>query len=108
MSAKPKIKKGDTVLVMAGRHRGKSGTVLRVVPEAGRVFVERLNLVKRHQKPRSAQAPGGIVEKEAPLAISNLAIVCAKCNRPTRVGRRELTDGRRVRFCRRCGEQIDS
>lgn len=104
---KTKIKKGDHVMVTGGRHRGKSGKVLKVLPTEGRVFIERLNIVKRHQKPRGPQALGGIVEKEAPLAISNVMIVCQKCNRPVRVGRRRLEDGRRVRFCRRCQEQVE-
>ncbi|MGH7821851.1 MAG: 50S ribosomal protein L24 [Candidatus Binatia bacterium] len=108
MSAIQKIRKGDHVMVVAGRHRGKSGKVLRVKPGDGRVFVERLNVVKRHQKPRGPQSPGGIVEKEAPLSISNVMIVCGKCNQPVRIGRKQLADGRRVRACRRCGEQIDS
>jgi large subunit ribosomal protein L24 len=105
---KAKIKKGDTVMVVAGRDRGKTGKVLRVVPTEAQVFVERLHMVKRHQKPKSAQAPGGIVEKEAPIAISNLMLLCAKCNKPVRVGRKRLDDGRLVRFCRECNEQIDS
>ena len=108
MAAKAKIKKGDTVLVVTGRESGKTGKVLRVVPEDGQVFVERLNVVKRHQKPRGPQAPGGIVEKEAPLHVSNVRVLCSKCNKPVRVGRKQLADGRRVRFCRQCGEQIES
>ncbi len=107
MPVKVKIKKGDTVMVIAGRARGKTGKVLRVSPAVGRIFVERLNLVKRHRKPRGPQAPGGIVEKEAPLAISNVMVLCGKCNRPVRVGRRRLEDGRLVRFCRTCKEQLD-
>lgn len=107
MSVKVKIKKGDTVVVIAGRARGKTGKVLRVSPAVGRIFVERLNLVKRHRKPRGPQAPGGIVEKEAPFAISNVMVLCGKCNRPVRVGRRRLEDGSLVRFCRTCKEQLD-
>jgi large subunit ribosomal protein L24 len=103
-----KVKKGDRVLVVAGRERGKSGTVLRVLPQEGRVVVERLNIVKRHRKARGLQSPGGIVEKEAPIAIANVRILCPKCDRPVRVGRRVLSDGRRVRVCRRCGELIES
>jgi large subunit ribosomal protein L24 len=104
MTAKPKIKKGDTVMVIAGRERGKTGKVLRVAPGADRVFVERLNVVKRHQKGRGPQAPGGIVEKEAPLHISNVLVLCGKCNKPTRIGRKRLDDGKLVRFCRACGD----
>jgi large subunit ribosomal protein L24 len=108
MAAKLKIKKGDTVLVVTGRERGKSGKVTRVAPDHGHVFVERLNIVKRHQKPRGQQRGGGIVEKEAPLAISNVMVLCGKCNEPARVGRKLLDDGRRVRVCRSCGEQMDT
>lgn len=102
-----KIKKGDTVMVVAGRARGKTGKVLRISAAAGRVFVERLNLVKRHRKAQGPQSPGGIVEKEAPFHISNIMVLCGKCNRPVRVGRRRLEDGRFVRFCRSCKEQLD-
>ena len=107
-TAKYKIKKGDTVLVIAGRERGKSGKVTRVAPDKGRLFVERLNLVKRHQKPRGAQGGGGILEKEAPLDLSNVMYLCGKCNKPVRLGRKQLQDGRRVRVCRNCGEQVDA
>jgi large subunit ribosomal protein L24 len=105
---KAKIRKGDTVFVIAGRERGKSGKVLRVEPDARRVFVERLNLVKRHRKARGPQAPGGVVEKEAPLHLSNVMLMCGKCNKPVRVGRHRLADGRLVRFCRECKEQVDA
>ena len=108
MPAKLKIKKGDTVLVVSGRERGKSGKVTRVAPDHRHLFVERLNVVKRHQKPRGPRGGGGIVEKEAPLPISNVMYLCGKCNEPVRVGRKQLEDGRRVRVCRACGEQIDS
>jgi len=101
------IRKGDTVMVIAGRERGKSGKVLRVLPEKGRVTVERLNLVKRHTKARGAQSQYGIVEKEAPLHVSNVMMMCDKCNAPVRMGKRRLEDGRSVRVCRRCKEQLD-
>lgn len=106
MPEKLKIKKGDTVIVVAGRDRGKSGKVTRVAPDKRRIFVERLNMVKRHQKPRGVKGGGGIVEKEAPLDISNVLLLCGKCNEPTRVGRKTLDDGRRVRVCRSCREEI--
>ncbi len=103
-----RLKKNDTVMIIAGRERGKTGKVLRVLPEEGRVLVERLNLVKRHTKPRSQQQAGGIVEKEASLHLSNVLPVCGRCNKPTRVGRKRLDDGKAVRICRRCGEQMES
>lgn len=107
MAAKLKIKKGDSVLVVAGRERGKSGKVTRVAPDRARIYVERLNVVKRHQKPRGPQGGGGIVEKEAPLHVSDVMLLCGKCNKPVRVGRKVLADGRNVRVCRGCGEQIE-
>lgn len=101
------IKKNDTVMVTTGRERGKTGKVLRVLPEREKALIERLNLVKRHQKPRGPQSPSGIVEKEAPIHLSNLMIMCDKCNAPVRMGKRRLEDGRSVRVCRRCGDQLD-
>jgi len=101
------IRKNDSVMVIAGRERGKTGKVLRVIPEKSRALVERMNLVKRHTRPRGAQQPGGIVEKEASIHISNLMVMCDKCNAPVRVGHKVLADGEKVRVCRRCGEPID-
>ena len=104
---KRKIKKGDSVLVVQGKERGKSGKVTRVLPESGKVVVERLNIVKRHKKPTGPQGGGGIVEKEAPLDISDVMLICGKCNKPVRVGKKVLDDGSRVRVCRSCGEQFE-
>ncbi len=102
-----RLKKDDTVLVIAGRERGKTGKVVRVLAEKNRVVVERVNLVKRHQKPRGMQG-GGIVEREAALHASNVQPVCGRCNKPTRVGHRRLEDGRSARVCRRCNELLDA
>jgi len=102
-----KIRKNDTVMVIAGKERGKTGKVLRVLGEKNRVVIERLNVVKRHQKPRGMQAPGGVVEKEASIDLSNVMIMCERCNAPARVGSKRLEDGNGVRTCRRCGEAID-
>jgi large subunit ribosomal protein L24 len=104
---KGNIRKNDTVMVIAGKERGKTGKVLRVIGEKGRVVIERLNMVKRHQKPRGVQSPGGVVEKEAAIDLSNVMIMCERCNAPTRIGRRRLEDAHSVRVCRRCGEVID-
>ena len=101
------IRKNDTVMVIAGRERGKTGKVVRVIPEKRRAIVERLNMVKRHTKARGPQSPYGIVEKEAAIHLSNLMVMCDKCNAPVRIGKRRLEDGRSVRTCRRCNEQID-
>jgi large subunit ribosomal protein L24 len=101
------IRKNDSVMVIAGRERGKTGKVLRVLPEKDRVIVERVNLVKRHSKPKGPQQPGGIVEKEAAIHASNIMIMCDKCNAPVRVGRKVLADGTKIRICRRCSEALD-
>ncbi|MBI3769377.1 MAG: 50S ribosomal protein L24 [Deltaproteobacteria bacterium] len=102
-----KIRKNDTVMVVAGRERGKTGKVLRVIREKNRVVIERLNMVKRHQKARGAQAPGGVLEKEASIDLSNVMLMCERCNAPVRIGGRRLEDGTGTRVCRRCGEVID-
>jgi large subunit ribosomal protein L24 len=102
-----RIRKNDTVMVIAGKERGKTGKVLRILPGEGRAVVERLNIVKRHYKPRGTQNPGGIVEKEAPIALANLMPLCEKCAAPVRVGARTVEEGRKVRVCRRCGELLD-
>jgi large subunit ribosomal protein L24 len=103
---KVKIKKNDMVMVVKGRDRGKTGKVMRVMPEAGRVVVERLNMVKRHSKPRGATSPGGIIEKEAPLRIENVMIFCDRCNAPVRAGWKDNADGTKSRICRRCDEAL--
>jgi large subunit ribosomal protein L24 len=102
-----RIRKNDTVMVIAGRERGKTGKVLRVVTDEDRVVIERLNMVKRHTRARGPQSPHGIVEKEAPIHISNLMVMCERCNAPVRMGKQILDDGRHVRVCRRCGDQLD-
>ena len=103
-----KIRKNDMVVVTAGRDRGKRGRVLRVLPKRGRVVVEGVNFVKRHTRANPQRnIKGGIVEREAGLAVANVQLVCPECSEPTRVGRRALEDGRRVRFCRRCEGVVD-
>ena len=106
MAVKLKIRKGDTVAVVAGREKGRTGEVLRTVPERRRVVVQGVNMVKRHTKPSPA-SPGGVVEKEAAIDISNVALVDPADGKPTRVGFRVLEDGRKVRYARRSGEVID-
>ena len=101
------IRKNDSVMVITGRERGKTGKVLRVLPEKGALIIERVNLVKRHSKPRGPQQPGGIVEKEASIHASNIMIMCDKCNAPVRIGHKQLGDGKKIRICRRCGEALD-
>jgi large subunit ribosomal protein L24 len=103
---KYKLRKNDMVMVVKGRERGKTGKVLRVLPDEGRVLLERLNVVKRHTRARGAGSPGGIVEKEAPLRICNVMIMCDRCNAPVRVGIKIAADGSKTRICRRCGESL--
>ncbi|HWB16204.1 MAG TPA: 50S ribosomal protein L24 [Vicinamibacterales bacterium] len=102
------IKKNDTVLVMAGRDRGKRGRVLRVIPARGRLVVEGVNVIKRHTRANPQRnIQGGIVTREAALDASNVQLVCPECGAATRVGRRRLDDGRRVRYCVKCKGVVD-
>jgi large subunit ribosomal protein L24 len=103
---KYRVRKNDMVMVIAGRERGKTGKVLRVIPETGRIVIERVNMVKRHTKPRGAGTSSGIIDKEAPLDISNVMIFCDRCNAPVRAGIKLAEDGSRGRVCRRCGEAL--
>lgn len=103
----PRIRKDDKVMVRTGKDKGKIGTILSVDARKGQAVVEKLNMVKRHSRPGPKTAQGGIIEKESPIHVSNLMIVCNKCAEPTRVGRRTLDDGKRVRVCNKCGESMD-
>ncbi|HHW91384.1 MAG TPA: 50S ribosomal protein L24 [Firmicutes bacterium] len=107
MNTKLKIKKGDTVLVLAGKNKGDKGKVLQVIPATRRVIVEGINLVKRHTRATPKMPQGGIVTKEAPIHVSNVMLVCTKCGKPTRTGVKILADGKKVRVCKRCEEVID-
>lgn len=101
-----RIKKGDTVIVLTGKNRGKQGQVIRVVHKKDRVFVERVNLIKKHQR-ATQKIQAGIVEKEASIHTSNLAVVCPKCKKGVRIGYKLHEDGAKVRVCRTCGEELD-
>lgn len=101
------IRKNDSVMVIAGKERGKTGKVLRVLPEKNALIIERISIVKRHTKPRGPQQTGGIVEKEAPINVSNVMMMCDKCNAPVRIGHKDLADGKKIRICRRCNEALD-
>lgn len=101
------IKKNDSVLVTTGREKGKKGRVISVHPDKGSLLVERLNMVKKHMKPTRKYAQGGIIEKEAPIHISNVMLMCPKCNKPTKIGNTILSDGKKVRQCKKCMEVID-
>ena len=101
------VRKNDTVLVIAGKDKGKRGTVTQVIPHQRRVVVEGVNVAKRHMKAQSGVRQAGIIERAAPLDISNVVLVCNKCNEPTQVKRTVLEDGRKVRVCQKCRETVD-
>jgi large subunit ribosomal protein L24 len=101
-----KIKKGDKVVVLTGRDAGKSGEVVQVMPKETRALVRGVNMVKKHQK-QTPQQEGGIIQKEAPIHLSNIAVADPKDGKPTRVGFKVLEDGRKVRFAKRSGDLID-
>ena len=102
-----RIRKEDTVLVMKGKDRGRSGAVRLVIPKDKRVIVTGINIVKRHMRPSGPQKPGGIIEREAPIAVANVRPLCPSCNKPVRVGYRILPDGRKVRYCKKCDANFD-
>jgi large subunit ribosomal protein L24 len=101
------IKKDDTVVVIAGREKGKRGRVLSIYSQKDRLLIEKLNIIKKHMKPTRKQTQGGIIEKEASIHMSNVMLICPKCNKPTRIGNSILQDGRKLRVCKKCGEVID-
>ncbi|MEA4883217.1 MAG: 50S ribosomal protein L24 [Clostridia bacterium] len=102
-----KVKKGDTVTVLTGKDEGRRGKVLRVLPKDQRVLVENLNTVKRHTKPSTNNPQGGIVEKPMPMPLGKVMVVCGKCNKPTRVGMKQLESGKYARVCKKCGAGLD-
>lgn len=102
-----KIRKGDAVLVIAGKDRGKKGKVRRAFPKEDKVIVEGINMIKRHSRARGAARQTGIIEREAPIYVSNVMLLCNKCNKPTRIGFRFLEDGGKTRVCRVCQEIVD-
>ena len=100
------VKKNDLVMVMTGKSKGKTGKVLRILTKKDRLIVEKVNMIKRHVKP-SQKTKGGIMERENPIAVSNVMIYCDKCSKPVRVGKKLLEDGKKVRYCRKCEDVID-
>jgi len=102
-----KIRKNDTVLVIAGKDKGKTGKVRFAYPKKEQVIIEGINFIKRHVRARGRVRQAGIIQLEAPIYMSDVMLLCSRCNRPTRAGFRFLEDGRKVRFCRRCSEVID-
>ncbi len=101
------VKKGDNVLVITGKDKGKEGKVLRTIPETERVVVEKLNIMKKAMRPTQANPSGGISSMEAPMSVSNVMLVCPSCKKPTRVGHTIKDDGKKVRTCKKCGADID-
>ncbi len=101
-----KIKKGDKVQVLTGKDRGASGEVTRVLPTAGKVIIDGINVAKKHQKATKGTMQGGIIDKDMPLPVANVALLCPACGKPTRVGYRRDPDGTKVRICKKCGKDI--
>jgi len=101
-----KIKKGDKVVVRVGKDKGKIGEVIKVFQDKNRIIVSKVNIIKKHQRP-TQENPGGILEKESPIHISNVLLLCPQCDQKTRVGFRILEDGKKVRVCKKCGEIIE-
>lgn len=101
------VKKNDKVKVIAGKEKGKTGKVIMVLPKKERIIIEKVNLVKRHTKPKGAAGQGGIIEKEGAIHISNVMVVCPKCDTAVRFGYKLLEDGNKVRVCKKCEEVID-
>lgn len=101
-----KIRKGDTVRVLTGKDRGKEGEVITAMPDVRKVIVDGVNVAKKHQKPRSATMQGGIIDKDMPIPVANVALLCDSCG-PTRVGYRVDPDGTKNRVCKKCGKDLD-
>jgi large subunit ribosomal protein L24 len=101
------VKKDDFVEVQTGKDKGRRGKVLSVLPKEFSVIVEKVNVVKRHQRPTQKIRQGGIIEKENKIKASNVMVVCPKCDKPVRLGGKRLENGKNVRICRRCGETLD-
>jgi large subunit ribosomal protein L24 len=102
-----KIKKGDTVLVISGKDKGKKSKVLKVLPNENKVVVENVNIVKKHQRPTQQMREGGIIEQPKPIDISKVMLICPNCEKQTRVGFKFLDNGTKVRYCKKCGEIVE-
>jgi large subunit ribosomal protein L24 len=107
--SKPKlhVKKNDIVQVISGKEKGKSGKILKAYPAKGRIIIEHLNMIKKHTKRRSQGQGGGIIEREGTIHVSNVMLLCPSCKQPTRIAKKFLEDGTRVRCCKKCGEVVD-
>lgn len=102
-----KVKKDDLVEVRAGKDKGRRGKVLRVMAKDGYILVEKVNMIKRHQRANQKNRQGGIIERENKVRVDNVMVICAKCDKPVRVGKKKLEDGKNTRICRKCGELLD-
>ncbi|MBN2219298.1 MAG: 50S ribosomal protein L24 [Kosmotogaceae bacterium] len=102
-----RVKKEDTVMVISGKDRGKKGKVLKTFPSEKKIIVEGVNFTKKHQRPTNQYREGGIIERESPIYVSKVMVVCPNCNKPTRVAHKILENGEKVRSCKKCGEIID-
>lgn len=103
-----KVKKDDMVEVITGKDKGRRGKVLSVTPQYRHLLVEKINIVKKHQKPNQQTRQGGIIEKENKIKVDNVMVVCSKCDKAVRIGKKTLEDGKKVRVCRKCGEVLDA
>jgi large subunit ribosomal protein L24 len=108
MGQKMILKKNDKVMVISGKEKGKVGKILKIFSKKNRVIVEKVNYIKRHTRPGGKVSKGGIIEKEAPLHVSNVMLICGKCTDPVRVGFQKQTDGETVRICKKCGEILEN
>ena len=102
------LKRQDQVEVIAGKDKGRAGKILKVLPNKHKVIVEKVNIIKRHTKPSMENQQGGIIEKEAPIDVSNVMLICSKCAKTVRSGKKILEDGTKIRICKKCGESLDS
>ncbi|MBI4709126.1 MAG: 50S ribosomal protein L24 [Candidatus Portnoybacteria bacterium] len=100
-----KIKKNDTILVIAGKDKGKKGKVLKVFPELSKIMVEGMNLVKKHRKPRKQNEKGQVIEIPKPFSVANVKLICQRCNQAARVGYK-ITDAGKIRICKKCGQEV--
>lgn len=108
MQVKVQVKTNDQVEVIAGKDKGRVGKVIKVNPKESTAIVEKVNMIKRHMKPNQMNQQGGIIEKEAAIHVSNLMIICPKCSKTVRVGKKELEDGTKVRVCKKCNESVEA
>lgn len=108
MHKKFHVRKDDRVMVIAGKEKGKVGKTLKVLKNTDSVIVEKVNLVKKHSRPSPVTGKGGIIEKEAPIHVSNVMVVCNKCMNPVRIGKKYLENGTKVRVCKKCGEVLEA